>query len=120
MQPFKALRKLLEKRTADTAIEPSDGTQNLFWQKYDVGREDRPHAKGQVPAILWLTGPSGAGKSTVANAVESILTRAGHHAYVLDGDNVRHGLNRDLGFSAAERSENIRRISEVPRILGDA
>src|SRR5262249_14502102 len=77
-------------------------------------------AKGQVPAILWLTGPSGAGKSTVANAVESVLTRAGHHAYVLDGDNVRHGLNRDLGFSAAERSENIRRISEVARILGDA
>jgi bifunctional enzyme CysN/CysC len=92
----------------------------LFWQKFDVSREDRIRAKGQTPAILWLTGPSGAGKSTVANVVEGILTHAGHHAYVLDGDNVRHGLNRDLGFSAAERTENVRRLAEVARILADA
>jgi bifunctional enzyme CysN/CysC len=92
----------------------------MFWQKFDVSREDRVRAKGQTPAILWLTGPPGAGKSTVANVVEGILTRAGHHAYVLDGDNVRHGLNRDLGFSAAERTENVRRLAEVAHILADA
>jgi bifunctional enzyme CysN/CysC len=92
----------------------------MFWQKFDVSREDRIRAKGQTPAILWLTGPPGAGKSTVANVVEDILTRAGHHAYVLDGDNVRHGLNRDLGFSAAERTENVRRLAEVAHILADA
>jgi bifunctional enzyme CysN/CysC len=101
-------------------VDPILSARNLFWQKFHVSREDRIRAKVQTPAILWLTSPSGAGKSTVANLVEGILTRAGHHAYVLDGDNVRHGLNRDLGFSAAERTENVRRISEVARILADA
>src|SRR5438477_12598413 len=100
--------------------EPIQSTRNLFWQKFDISRQDRTRAKGQTSAILWITGPSGAGKSTVANLVESVLTRAGHHAYVLDGDNVRHGLNRDLGFSAIERTENVRRLAEVARILGDA
>jgi bifunctional enzyme CysN/CysC len=105
---------------AGMVAEPVPFARNVFWQKFDVSREDRVRAKGQAPAILWLTGPSGAGKSTAANLVEGILTRAGHHAYVLDGDNVRHGLNRDLGFAAAERTENIRRIGEVARILADA
>jgi len=105
---------------AGLVVEPIVAAQNVFWQKFDVSRQDRVRAKGQTPAILWLTGPSGAGKSTVANRVEAMLTRAGHHAYVLDGDNVRHGLNRDLGFSAAERTENIRRLAEVARILADA
>jgi bifunctional enzyme CysN/CysC len=111
---------LADRPSKKTEAEPVEPNQNLFWQKFDVSREDRTRAKGQAPAILWLTGPSGAGKSTAANLVEGVLTRAGHHAYVLDGDNVRHGLNRDLGFSAAERTENIRRIAEVARILADA
>jgi bifunctional enzyme CysN/CysC len=105
---------------AGMVVEPIPSAQNVFWQKFDISRVDRVLAQGQTPAILWITGPSGAGKSTAANLVEGILTRAGHHAYVLDGDNVRHGLNRDLGFSAAERTENIRRIAEVARILADA
>jgi bifunctional enzyme CysN/CysC len=105
---------------AGLVAEPVPFARNVFWQKFDVSREDRVRAKGQTPAILWLTGPSGAGKSTAANLVEGILTRAGHHAYVLDGDNVRHGLSRDLGFSAAERTENVRRLAEVARILADA
>jgi bifunctional enzyme CysN/CysC len=105
---------------AGMVVEPVQSTANVFWQKFDVSRADRVSLKGQTPAIVWLTGPSGAGKSTVANTIESMLTHAGHHAYVLDGDNVRHGLNRDLGFSAAERTENIRRIGEVARILADA
>jgi bifunctional enzyme CysN/CysC len=92
----------------------------MFWQKFDVSPQDRIRAKGQTPAILWLTGPPGAGKSTVANVIEGLLTQANHHVYVLDGDNVRHGLNRDLGFSAAERTENVRRLAEVARILADA
>jgi bifunctional enzyme CysN/CysC len=101
-------------------LEPIQAATNVFWQSFDIHRSDRPTAQSQTPAILWLTGPSGAGKSTVANAVERLLVEAGCHAYVLDGDNVRHGLNRDLGFSASERSENVRRLAEVGRILADA
>jgi bifunctional enzyme CysN/CysC len=94
--------------------------QNLRWQKVIVDREARATALGQTPCVLWLTGLSGAGKSTIANRVEAELHRRGHHTYLLDGDNVRHGLNRDLGFTDADRVENIRRIAEVSKLLLDA
>jgi bifunctional enzyme CysN/CysC len=80
----------------------------------------RQAQKGQKPALLWFTGLSGSGKSTIANLVEKRLHALGRHAYLLDGDNVRHGLNRDLGFTAADRVENIRRVAEVGRLMVDA
>jgi len=90
---------------------------NIHHHAMDVSKEDRARIKGQKPAILWFTGLSGAGKSTVANLVESKLSKAGHHTYSLDGDNIRHGLNRDLGFTDEDRVENIRRIGEVGRLF---
>jgi bifunctional enzyme CysN/CysC len=93
---------------------------NIHWQAVDVTKETRARAKGQIPAVLWFTGLSGAGKSTIANLVEKKLLADGRHTYLLDGDNVRHGLNRDLGFTDAERVENIRRVSEVARLMADA
>jgi bifunctional enzyme CysN/CysC len=94
--------------------------QNLSWQSFDVNREVRARMKGQEPAIVWFTGLSGSGKSTVANLIEKRLAAAGHHAYILDGDNVRHGLNKDLGFTEEARVENIRRVAEVARLMADA
>ena len=94
--------------------------QNIHWQALDVTRESRSAAKGQKPAVLWFTGLSGAGKSTIANLVEKKLQAMGRHTYILDGDNVRHGLNRDLGFTDADRVENIRRVAEVARLMADA
>ena len=85
-----------------------------------VGREAHASLKHQKPAILWFTGLSGAGKSTIANMVEAKLHARGVHTTLLDGDNVRHGLNRDLGFTAADRVENIRRVGEVARLMTDA
>lgn len=105
---------------AGMVMEAVNAAANVYWQNFDTETADRPTARRQKPAILWLTGPSGAGKSTVANALERRLTAAGCHAYVLDGDNVRHGLNRDLGFSPPERAENVRRLAEVAHILADA
>jgi bifunctional enzyme CysN/CysC len=93
---------------------------NIHWQALDVSRESRAAAKGQKPAVLWFTGLSGAGKSTIANLVEKKLQAEGRHTYLLDGDNVRHGLNRDLGFTDADRVENIRRVAEVARLMADA
>ena len=93
---------------------------NIHWQSLDVTRESRAGAKGQKPAVLWFTGLSGAGKSTIANLVEKRLLAEGKHTYLLDGDNVRHGLNRDLGFTEADRVENIRRVGEVARLMADA
>ena len=93
---------------------------NVHWQALDVSKASRAAAKGQKPAVLWFTGLSGAGKSTIANLVEKKLLSLGHHTYLLDGDNVRHGLNRDLGFSAADRVENIRRVAEVSKLMVDA
>jgi bifunctional enzyme CysN/CysC len=93
---------------------------NLHWQALAVNKEARADQKLQKPVCLWLTGLSGAGKSTIANLLEKRLFTAGRHTYVLDGDNVRHGLNRDLGFSEADRVENIRRVTEVARLLVDA
>lgn len=93
---------------------------NVHYHAMDVNKERRSEIKGQKPAILWFTGLSGAGKSTIANAVERKLASSGLHTYSLDGDNVRHGLNKDLGFTDADRVENIRRIGEVARLMVDA
>ncbi|RQS08146.1 sulfate adenylyltransferase subunit CysN [Burkholderia sp. Bp8998] len=93
---------------------------NVHWQAVDVDRDARAVHKAQTPRIVWLTGLSGAGKSTIANLVERRLHALGKHTYLLDGDNVRHGLNRDLGFTEADRVENIRRVAEVARLMLDA
>jgi bifunctional enzyme CysN/CysC len=94
--------------------------QNIHRQHLEVGRETHAALKGQRPAVLWFTGLSGAGKSTIANLVEKKLVARGRHTFLLDGDNVRHGLNRDLGFTDADRIENIRRVGEVARLMVDA
>jgi bifunctional enzyme CysN/CysC len=93
---------------------------NIHRQHLDVSRETHATLKGQRPAVLWFTGLSGAGKSTIANLVEKKLAARGRHTFLLDGDNVRHGLNRDLGFTEADRIENIRRVGEVARLMTDA
>ena len=93
---------------------------NIHWQALDVNRESRAAQKGQQPRCLWFTGLSGSGKSTIANLVEKRLFALGQHTYILDGDNVRHGLNKDLGFTDADRVENIRRVAEVARLMVDA
>ena len=93
---------------------------NVHWQALNVSKDSRAAMKGQKPVVLWFTGLSGAGKSTVANLVEKKLNAEGRHTYMLDGDNVRHGLNRDLGFTEADRVENIRRVAEVARLFVDA
>ena len=93
---------------------------NIHRQHLDVSRETHAALKGQRPAVLWFTGLSGAGKSTIANIVEQKLSARGRHTFLLDGDNVRHGLNRDLGFTEADRIENIRRVGEVARLMADA
>jgi bifunctional enzyme CysN/CysC len=93
---------------------------NIHRQHLDVSRETHAALKGQKPAVLWFTGLSGAGKSTIANLVEKELAARGRHTFLLDGDNVRHGLNRDLGFTEADRIENIRRVGEVARLMADA
>jgi bifunctional enzyme CysN/CysC len=95
-------------------------SQNVRWQAIDVDKAAHAGLKGQQPCLLWLTGLPGAGKSTIANLVERRLHSLGRHTYVLDGDNVRHGLNKDLGFTDADRVENIRRIAEVGRLMVDA
>ena len=93
---------------------------NIHWQHLDVSRETHAGLKGQKPAVLWFTGLSGSGKSTIANLVEKKLAARGRHTFLLDGDNVRHGLNRDLGFTEADRIENIRRVGEVAKLMADA
>jgi bifunctional enzyme CysN/CysC len=96
------------------------GQRVVRWHAQAVSRELRAQVKQQKPAVLWLTGLSGAGKSTVANLVERKLASMQRHTFLLDGDNVRHGLSRDLGFSAADRVENMRRVAEVVKLLTDA
>jgi len=95
-------------------------SQNVHWQALDVTREKHADLKNQRPAVLWFTGLSGAGKSTIANMVEKKLVRMNRHTFLLDGDNVRHGLNKDLGFTKADRVENIRRVGEVAKLMTDA
>ena len=94
--------------------------QNIHWQATDITRDHHAAMKNQKPAVLWLTGLSGSGKSTIANIVEKKLARMNRHTILLDGDNVRHGLNKDLGFTEADRVENIRRVGEVARLMTDA
>jgi len=94
--------------------------QNVHWQATDIGREAHAALKNQVPRILWFTGLSGSGKSTIANEVEKRLALMNRHTFLLDGDNIRHGLNKDLGFTEADRIENIRRVGEVAKLMADA
>ena len=95
-------------------------SQNIHWQALEINREAHAGLKGQKPGVVWFTGLSGSGKSTIANLVEKKLHALGRHTYLLDGDNVRHGLNRDLGFTDADRVENIRRVGEVAKLMADA
>lgn len=94
--------------------------QNVHWQAVDISRDAHAAQKGQVPRLLWFTGLSGSGKSTIANLVEKKLYALGRHSFLLDGDNVRHGLNKDLGFTETDRIENIRRVGEVAKLMTDA
>jgi len=129
-EPYEASRDLggfilIDKRTNATvaaglihfALRRSG---NIHWQQLDVTRELHATLKNQRPAVLWFTGLSGAGKSTIANLVEKKLVRMNRHTFLLDGDNVRHGLNKDLGFADADRVENIRRVGEVAKLMTDA
>lgn len=93
---------------------------NLVWHAHSVPREERETRFGHRGCTIWMTGLSGSGKSTLANALDEALCRRGIRSYVLDGDNIRHGLNKDLGFSPEDRTENIRRIGEVARLFTDA
>jgi adenylylsulfate kinase len=94
--------------------------ENIVWHEHAVDKHTRAQLKKQQPAVLWFTGLSGAGKSTVAGALETRLVQLGYHTYLLDGDNVRHGLCSDLGFSEQDRRENIRRIGELAKLMVDA
>ncbi len=98
----------------------SDRDENVIWHQHQVDKSIRADLKKQRPAVLWFTGLSGSGKSTVAGALESALVERGYHTYLLDGDNVRHGLCQDLGFSTQDRRENIRRIGELSKLMADA
>lgn len=93
---------------------------NIVWHEASVDRQARASKRGHSSSILWFTGLSGSGKSTIANAVEQKLNLMNRHTFLLDGDNVRHGLNKDLGFTEADRIENIRRVGEVARLMTDA
>lgn len=94
--------------------------ENVVWHEHNLSKAERSEQKHQKPCILWFTGLSGSGKSTIAGALEQKLFELGHHTYLLDGDNVRHGLNKDLGFSDEDRVENIRRIGEMSALFADA
>ncbi|GAB7229831.1 adenylyl-sulfate kinase [Vibrio rotiferianus] len=102
--------------TAETPVKD----ENIVWHQHSVDKQFRAGLKKQKPAVLWFTGLSGAGKSTVAGALENRLAELGYHTYLLDGDNVRHGLCGDLGFSEQDRRENIRRIGELAKLMADA
>lgn len=95
-------------------------TENIVWHEGAVSREQRAVITGGRGCTVWLTGLSGSGKSTIAREVEKVLVNAGRGCYVLDGDNLRHGLNKDLGFSQADRAENVRRVGEVAKLMADA
>ena len=102
--------------TANPTANPSGSATNIVWHQASVTRADRAQQRGHRSAILWLTGLSASGKSTIAAAIERRLYTMGVRTAVLDGDNLRHGVNRDLGFSDADRSENVRRVAEVARL----
>jgi bifunctional enzyme CysN/CysC len=105
---------------AGMILHPLRRAANIHWQALDVNKKARAELKHQKPAVLWFTGLSGSGKSTIANLLEKKLHANGRHTYILDGDNVRHGLNRDLGFTEEDRVENIRRVGEVSKLMVDA
>ncbi|RKP59333.1 adenylyl-sulfate kinase [Pararobbsia silviterrae] len=109
-----------EQRRASEARAPRERASNVVWQQVEVSAASRAALTGNTPCVLWFTGLSGAGKSTIANVVEKQLHAAGRLTYLLDGDNLRYGLNSDLGFSDADRVENIRRVSEVAKLMVDA
>lgn len=98
----------------------TERSENIVWHRNVVTREDRARVTGGEGLTVWLTGLSGSGKSTIAVAVEAALLASGRYAYLLDGDNLRHGLNGNLGFSAEDRAENVRRVGEVAKLLADA
>lgn len=104
----------------NSTTKSHDDNNNIVWHSYSVTKEQRGQQKQQQPCVLWFTGLSGAGKSTIAGALEHRLLALGYHTYLLDGDNVRHGLCKDLGFSAQDRRENIRRIGEVATLMADS
>jgi len=106
--------------TSPYETKPHQSAASVVWHHTRCSAEDRARLKQQKPVCVWLTGLSASGKSTLANALEACLLEQGRHTYLLDGDNVRHGLNRDLGMSEADRAENIRRIGEVARLMTDA
>jgi adenylylsulfate kinase len=110
----------LTSMTTEKTRQPEMKTENTVWHNQQISKSQRAAIKSQKPVLLWYTGLSGSGKSTVANAVDALLFSLGCHSYLLDGDNVRHGLNGDLGFSDEARVENIRRISEVAKLFLDA
>ena len=101
------------------SVQPHDN-EHVVWHRHQTDKAFRARQKNQKPCVMWFTGLSGAGKSTVAGALESRLAELGYHTYLLDGDNIRHGLCRDLGFSTEDRRENIRRIGEVAKLMADA
>jgi bifunctional enzyme CysN/CysC len=129
-EPYETSRELggfilidrLSRNTVGAGLVTATRVRNsdIVWHRLDIDKTARALLKNQKPAVLWFTGLSGAGKSTIANLVERRLHALGHHTMILDGDNVRHGLNRDLGFSEADRVENIRRIAEVSRLFVEA
>lgn len=102
------------------ASDTIEKDENVIWHQHVVTKSERAGLKKQQPVVLWFTGLSGAGKSTVAGALETELVSLGYHTYLLDGDNVRHGLCRDLGFSEQDRRENIRRVGELAKLMADA
>lgn len=106
--------------TPNTNMQKGTGNANIHWHFQNIQKPQRAALKRQSPMCIWMTGLSGAGKSTIANNLESRLHEAGMHTYNLDGDNVRHGLNSDLGFTNEARAENIRRVAEVSRLMVDA
>ena len=128
--PYKSNREmggfiLIDRQTNETVGAGMLGfslrrADNVVWQDLEIGKTQRAGQKNQKPAVLWFTGLSGSGKSTIANIVEKMLFDRGRHTYILDGDNVRHGLNKDLGFKDADRVENIRRVTEVSKLMADA
>lgn len=116
-----AVDEAASQERAGTSVAPGAAkSTNITWQHHRVSKQERARRKGQKPSILWFTGFSGSGKSTIADALEAKLAEMGYHTYLLDGDNIRHGLNKDLGFSDEDRKENIRRIGEAAKLFVDA